>query len=146
MSDMDFGHVPLVKVSRGDAVESVHYGAIAVVNSGGGLLARAGSPEASTFLRSAAKPFQVLPILTSGAADHFRLTRKELAVMKLLVERPHEVVSRRELLSEVWELPNHPNTRVVDNVIVSLRRAFESDATKPRHILSARGVGYRFVP
>ena len=74
------------------------------------------------------------------------LSRKELAVMKLLVERPHEVVSRRELLSEVWELPNHPNTRVVDNVIVSLRRAFESDATKPRHILSARGVGYRFVP
>jgi two-component system, OmpR family, alkaline phosphatase synthesis response regulator PhoP len=74
------------------------------------------------------------------------LSRKELAVLKLLVERPHEVVSRRELLAEVWELPNHPNTRVVDNVIVSLRRAFESDATKPRHILSARGVGYRFVP
>jgi two-component system, OmpR family, alkaline phosphatase synthesis response regulator PhoP len=74
------------------------------------------------------------------------LSRKELAVLKLLVERPHEVVSRRELLAEVWELPNHPNTRVVDNVIVSLRRAFESDAAKPRHILSARGVGYRFVP
>jgi DNA-binding response OmpR family regulator len=74
------------------------------------------------------------------------LSRKELAVLKLLVERPHEVVSRRELLAEVWELPNHPNTRVVDNVIVSLRRAFETDATKPRHILSARGVGYRFVP
>jgi two-component system alkaline phosphatase synthesis response regulator PhoP len=74
------------------------------------------------------------------------LSRKELAVLKLLVERPHEVVSRRELLAVVWELPNHPNTRVVDNVIVSLRRAFESDAAKPRHILSARGVGYRFVP
>ena len=74
------------------------------------------------------------------------LSRKELAVLKLLVERPHEVVSRRELLAEVWELPNHPNTRVVDNVIVSLRRAFENDAAKPRHILSARGVGYRFVP
>jgi DNA-binding response OmpR family regulator len=74
------------------------------------------------------------------------LSRKELAVLKLLVERPHEVVSRRELLAEVWELPNHPNTRVVDNVIVSLLRAFESDAAKPRLILSARGVGYRFVP
>ena len=74
------------------------------------------------------------------------LSRKELSVLKLLVERPHEVVSRRELLAEVWELPNHPNTRVVDNVIVSLRRAFETDAAKPRHILSARGVGYRFVP
>jgi DNA-binding response OmpR family regulator len=74
------------------------------------------------------------------------LSRKELAVLKLLVERPHEVISRRELLAEVWELPNHPNTRVVDNVIVSLRRAFERDASKPRYILNVRGVGYRFVP
>lgn len=74
------------------------------------------------------------------------LSRKELAVMKLLVERPQAVVSRRELLAEVWELPNHPNTRVVDNVIVSLRRAFEQDASKPRHILNVRGVGYRFMP
>jgi DNA-binding response OmpR family regulator len=74
------------------------------------------------------------------------LSRKELAAMKLFVERPNEVISRRELLAEVWELPNHPNTRVVDNVIVSLRRAFEEDAWKPRHILNVRGVGYRFVP
>jgi two-component system, OmpR family, alkaline phosphatase synthesis response regulator PhoP len=74
------------------------------------------------------------------------LSRKELSVLKLLVERPHEVISRRELLAEVWELPNHPNTRVVDNVIVSLRRAFERDASKPRYILNVRGVGYRFVP
>lgn len=74
------------------------------------------------------------------------LSRKELAVLKLLVERPHEVISRRELLAEVWELPNHPNTRVVDNVIVALRRAFERDPSKPRYILNVRGVGYRFVP
>ncbi|HEY8550920.1 MAG TPA: response regulator transcription factor [Vicinamibacterales bacterium] len=74
------------------------------------------------------------------------LSRKELAAMKLFVERPHEVISRRELLAEVWELPNHPNTRVVDNVIVSLRRAFERDGSKPRYILNVRGVGYRFVP
>jgi DNA-binding response OmpR family regulator len=74
------------------------------------------------------------------------LSRKELSVLKLLVERPLEVISRRELLAEVWELPNHPNTRVVDNVIVSLRRAFERDPSKPRFILNVRGVGYRFVP
>jgi L-asparaginase II len=81
MSDFDFGHVPLVKVTRGDAVESVHYGAIVVADSRGAVLAGVGSPEATTFLRSAAKPFQVLPILTSGAADHYRLTRKDLAVI-----------------------------------------------------------------
>jgi DNA-binding response OmpR family regulator len=74
------------------------------------------------------------------------LSRKELAAMKLFSERPNQVISRRELLTVVWELPNHPNTRVVDNVIVSLRRAFEESAWSPRHILNVRGVGYRFVP
>lgn len=74
------------------------------------------------------------------------LSKKEIAAMKLFLSRPNQVISRRELLAEVWELPNHPNTRVVDNVIVSLRRAFEADAATPRHILNVRGVGYRFVP
>jgi DNA-binding response OmpR family regulator len=74
------------------------------------------------------------------------LSRKELAVIKVFAERPNEVITRRELLDQVWELPNHPNTRVVDNVIVSLRKAFEENSWRPRHILSVRGVGYRFVP
>ncbi len=74
------------------------------------------------------------------------LSRKELAVIKLFAERPNQVITRRELLEKVWELPNHPNTRVVDNVIVSLRKAFEENSWRPRHIHSVRGVGYRFVP
>jgi len=74
------------------------------------------------------------------------LSKKEIAVMKVFAARPTQVITRRELLAEVWELPNHPNTRVVDNVIVSLRKAFEENAWRPRHIVSIRGVGYRFVP
>ncbi len=74
------------------------------------------------------------------------LSRKELAVIKVFSEKPNQVVTRRELLEKVWELPNHPNTRVVDNVIVSLRKAFEENSWRPRHIHSVRGVGYRFVP
>ncbi len=74
------------------------------------------------------------------------LSRKELAVIKVFAERPNQVITRRELLDQVWELPNHPNTRVVDNVIVSLRKAFEENSWRPRHIHSVRGVGYRFVP
>lgn len=74
------------------------------------------------------------------------LSRKELAVIKVFAERPNQVITRRELLEKVWELPNHPNTRVVDNVIVSLRKAFEENSWRPRHIHSVRGVGYRFVP
>ncbi len=74
------------------------------------------------------------------------LSRKELTVMRLFAERPNQVITRRELLDKVWELPNHPNTRVVDNVIVALRKAFEENSWRPRHIHSVRGVGYRFVP
>ncbi|MEM9290341.1 MAG: response regulator transcription factor [Acidobacteriota bacterium] len=74
------------------------------------------------------------------------LSRKEVAVMRLFAQRPGEVISRRQLLTEVWDLPHHPNTRVVDNVIVSLRKAFEESAWRPRHIHNVRGVGYRFVP
>lgn len=74
------------------------------------------------------------------------LSRKEITVLKIFAERPNEVITRRELLEQVWELPNHPNTRVVDNVIVALRKAFEEDAWRPRHIHSVRGAGYRFTP
>ena len=72
------------------------------------------------------------------------LSRKEIAVMRVFANRPGQVVSRRELLAEVWGLPNHPNTRVVDNVILSLRKAFEESSLRPRHIHNIRGVGYRF--
>jgi DNA-binding response OmpR family regulator len=75
-----------------------------------------------------------------------RLSRKEVAVLQVLTSRPNQVVSRRELLAEVWQLPHHPNTRVVDNVIVALRKHFEESPWRPRHIQSVRGVGYRFVP
>ncbi len=74
------------------------------------------------------------------------LSRKEITVLKIFAERPNQVITRRELLDQVWELPNHPNTRVVDNVIVDLRKAFEEDAWRPRHIHSVRGAGYRFTP
>ncbi len=66
--------------------------------------------------------------------------------MRIFLSRPHQVVTRRELLADVWRLPHHPNERVVDNVIVALRQHFEEDSSRPRHILSVRGVGYRFVP
>ena len=72
---------PLVEVVRGGYVESIHYGAIAVVDSRGRLIAHAGDPDLTTFLRSTAKPFQLLPLVESGGADHFGFTDKELAVM-----------------------------------------------------------------
>jgi L-asparaginase II len=72
---------PLVAVWRGDRVESLHLGAVAVVDARGALVAQAGNPELTTYLRSSAKPFQLLPLVECDAADHFGFSDAELAVM-----------------------------------------------------------------
>ena len=76
-----FPVVPLVEVTRGGCVEAIHYGAIAVVDAQGNLVAHAGDPDLTTYLRSSAKPFQLLPLVESGGADHLRFSDEELAVM-----------------------------------------------------------------
>ena len=73
--------VPLVEVTRGPLVESVHYGAITVVDAAGKLLFSLGDPDNMVFLRSSAKPFQALPLIQSGGIDHYQLTDKEIALI-----------------------------------------------------------------
>jgi len=75
------GYVPLVEVRRGEHVESIHFGAIAVVDSAGRRVAEAGAPEASVVLRSTAKPAQVLPLLDAGGAERFGFDDAQIAVM-----------------------------------------------------------------
>lgn len=70
----------LVEVTRGSITESRHRGHIVVIESDGNIIASAGAPETVTFLRSSAKPFQALPLLTSGAADRFGFTDREVAL------------------------------------------------------------------
>ncbi len=72
---------PLVEVTRGSIVESVHFGALVVVDSSGQVLFGWGDPQTVTFLRSSAKPFQALPFVERGGVEKFGLTDKELAVM-----------------------------------------------------------------
>jgi L-asparaginase II len=72
--------VPLAAVTRGELVESIHRGRLAVFDPMGGELEAWGDPEAYVYLRSSAKPFQALPLVLSGAADAFGLTGEELAV------------------------------------------------------------------
>lgn len=72
---------PVLEITRGDLVESIHYGALAVANSAGEVIASWGSPDLVTYLRSSAKPFQALPLVESGAAERYRLSAKELAVV-----------------------------------------------------------------
>src|SRR5437773_3685309 len=71
-----------VEQIRGGVVEAVHEVHVAVVDSTGGLVARTGDPELVTFWRSAAKPFQALPLLEDGAAARFGLTSEELALAR----------------------------------------------------------------
>lgn len=73
--------VPLVEVARSSRVESLHLGAIAVVDADGDLIASAGSPALQSFLRSTAKPFQLLPLLESGGVDRWAIGERELAVL-----------------------------------------------------------------
>jgi len=74
-----------------------------------------------------------------------RLTEKECMLMKLLVERRNQVVSREEILERVWGYRFSTSSRTIDNFIVRLRRYFESDPKDPQFIHSVRGVGYRFT-
>jgi len=71
----------LARVYRGKSVEAIHYGAIAVVNAEGELTHYIGDPYEPFMTRSSIKPFQVMPLFVSGAADHFKFTPKQLAIM-----------------------------------------------------------------
>ncbi len=78
---MAFQTETLVEVTRGGCVESEHRGAIAVVDATGKLIAHAGDVQLVSYLRSSAKPFQLLPLIESGAADRFGFTDAELAII-----------------------------------------------------------------
>ena len=73
------------------------------------------------------------------------LTKKETALLKLLVDRKNQVVSRQQILQYVWGYDVFPSTRTIDNFILSFRKYFEKDAKNPEYFHSIRGVGYKFV-
>ncbi|MBZ5595389.1 MAG: response regulator transcription factor [Acidobacteriia bacterium] len=75
----------------------------------------------------------------------FPLTMMEANVLRFLIEHEGKPVSRKTMLEEVWGLHEDTDTRAIDNFIVRLRRYIEDDPTRPRHLLTVRGIGYRFV-
>ena len=72
-----------------------------------------------------------------------KLTPKELAMLRMLVERPGEIVTREEFLDRVWGYGSYPVTRTVDNHILRLRHKLEDDPAQPRYLLTANKAGYR---
>lgn len=81
----------------------------------------------------------------SVGGESVRMTPKELKLLKYFVENPDRVISRDELLSEVWEISGNLQTRAVDQFIARLRKIIEPNSASPVHLLTIRDAGYRFV-
>ena len=87
--------------------------------------------------------FGALELRTNG--DTIQLTLMEAKLLRHLIQNNGRTISRKSILEDVWGLREDTDTRAIDNFIVRLRRYVEKDPSKPRHLLTVRGVGYRFV-
>lgn len=101
------------------------------------------TPEIYTF---GANKVNFLTFEAEGRDGLIQLTKKEAMLLKLLVDRKNEVVSRNQILQSVWGYEVFPSTRTIDNFILSFRKYFEDDQRNPRFFHSIRGVGYKFTP
>jgi two-component system alkaline phosphatase synthesis response regulator PhoP len=77
--------------------------------------------------------------------DKLALTKKEVMLLKLLIENKNEVVPREKILQAVWGYNVYPTTRTVDNFILSFRKYFEDDSRNPKYFHAIRGIGYKFT-
>jgi DNA-binding response OmpR family regulator len=87
--------------------------------------------------------FDTLEIRTPDKLVH--LTLMEADLLRYLIERPGKIIPRKEILENVWRVHEDTDTRAIDNFIVRLRRYLEPDPSKPAHLLTVRGIGYRFI-
>ncbi len=101
--------------------------------------------EASSELRFGDVEVDFRRYVARRKGQNVEMTSKEFDILRLLVARSGEVVTRDDLLNEVWGYESYPVSRTVDNHMVSLRAKLESDPAHPRYIRTVRGVGYRFV-
>jgi two-component system alkaline phosphatase synthesis response regulator PhoP len=84
--------------------------------------------------------------ISGRGKKRFGLTKREARLLKLLIERKNEVVSREEILETVWGYDVYPSTRTIDNYILAFRKYFEKNPKSPKYFHSVRGVGYKFTP
>jgi len=91
------------------------------------------------------KTINFLTYEVNGAnAEVVVLSKKEVQLLKLLVDKENEVVSRDTILEEIWGYEIYPTARTIDNFILNLRKYFEENPKEPKHFHSIRGVGYKF--
>jgi DNA-binding response OmpR family regulator len=92
------------------------------------------------------KIFDFQQLLLRSGEQSFQLTLMESQLLRYLVSNAGRPVSRKSILQDVWDLHEDTDTRAIDNFIVRLRRYIEPEPSKPRYLLTVRGLGYQFVP
>ncbi len=88
--------------------------------------------------------FDTLELIAPNRTTH--LTLMEADLLRYFTQREGQIVSRKQILEEVWRVHEDTDTRAIDNFIVRLRRYIEDDPSNPQHLLTVRGIGYRFLP
>jgi len=83
--------------------------------------------------------------ITTLKGEEVQLSKREMKLLRLFVDRRNEVLSRETILETVWGYDIFPSTRTIDNYILAFRKYFEKDPKDPQHFLSVRSVGYKFV-
>lgn len=101
-------------------------------------------PESESVLGDVRINFSEMTAFRKG--QPITMTAMEFKTLKYLIQNPRRVISRHELLNEVWGYENYPNTRTVDNHILRLRQKLEQTPSEPRHFITVHRSGYKFVP
>jgi DNA-binding response OmpR family regulator len=99
-------------------------------------------PDTYTFNHRTIR-FDALELLAPNRITH--LTVMEADLLRYLTDREGQIVSRKDILEQVWRVHEDTDTRAIDNFIVRLRRYIEDDPTDPQHLTTVRGIGYRFI-
>jgi len=87
--------------------------------------------------------FNTLELIAPNRITH--LTLMEADLLRYLTDREGQIVSRKDILEDVWRVHEDTDTRAIDNFIVRLRRYIEDDPGSPNHLVTIRGIGYRFL-
>ena len=125
----------------GDVDSEIADSGAAGAGAGGGAV---GVPAAEYAFNHRTVRFDALELIAPNRITH--LTLMEADLLRFLTDRPNQIVSRKDILEQVWRVHEDTDTRAIDNFIVRLRRYIEDDPGNPQHLVSVRGVGYRFRP
>ena len=111
-----------------------------------GALSHTNSLEENKILRFGRVSIDFLSMEVRRSDCPVSLTAMEFKVLKLFVSNPNRVISRDQLLNEVWGYENYPCSRTVDNHVLKLRQKLELEPAEPVHFRTVHGIGYKFIP